>query len=164
MKLLALWDAFLPSSRTSFSSSVNGIPSFHFGQLLVPHYVADAIHFLSLSLSLPMHLGIGHTLSAEDMLARACPSSHSGLPLTIRKFRSQRKFFYDFHFQNWSSLAKAVIFASRTKERWDHRRAAPLPSSQSLPLLTWCFSTSAAVNLEFMCRNDGEEGAKKCRV
>ena len=73
MKLLALWDARL----SSLPHSVNGIPSFHFGQLLVPHYVADAIHFLGLSLSLlctweleRKELGSLHSPSAEDMLAR----------------------------------------------------------------------------------------------
>ena len=72
MKLLALWDARL----SSLPHSVNGIPSFHFGQLLVPHYVADAIHFLGLSLFLcTWELGRGelgslHSPSAEDMLAR----------------------------------------------------------------------------------------------
>ena len=69
MKLLALWDA-----RLSSLPSVNGIPSFHFGQLLVPHYVADAIHFLCLSLCNwelgRKELGSLHSPSAEDMLAR----------------------------------------------------------------------------------------------
>ena len=89
MKLLALWDARL----SSLPHSVNGIPSFHFGQLLVPHYVADAIHFLGLSLS-SLHLGVGTERVGLTALSvcrgHARSPSHSRLPLTIRKFRSQR--------------------------------------------------------------------------
>ena len=54
-KLLALWDAFLlpssllPSLPPFLPQLMAFLLSFHFGQLLVPHYVADAIHFLSLS-------------------------------------------------------------------------------------------------------------------
>ena len=112
MKLLALWDARL----SSLPHSVNGIPSFHFGQLLVPHYVADAIHFLGLSLS-SLHLGVGTERVGLTALSvcrgHARSPSHSRLPLTIRKFRSQRKFFYDSSTSKIGASEEAVIFASR---------------------------------------------------
>ena len=111
MKLLALWDARL----SSLPPSVNGIPSFHFGQLLVPHYVADAIHFLGLSLS--SHLGVGTERVGLTALSvcrgHARSPSHSRLPLTIRKFRSQRKFFSDSSTSKIGASEEAVIFASR---------------------------------------------------
>ena len=120
-KLLALWDAFLLPS--SLPPSVNGIPSFFPFWPTSCSTLCCRCHTFPLFLPFPLPL---RTCELGSLcLLRTCsrslslPPSHSGLPLTIRKFRSQRKFFYDSSTSKIGARAhaKAVIFASRTNER-----------------------------------------------
>lgn len=145
MKLLALWDARL-SSLPSFLPSVNGIPSFHFGQLLVPHYVADAIHFLGLSLSLFFALGSWNGKSWAHCTLRLPRTCSLALAFEIATYNSEISLSAQIllrllHFQNWSERRSCNFCKSNGKGTSD----APIQCSfLSFFVLTWCFSTSVA--------------------
>ena len=134
------------------------LANFLFHIMLQMPYISSLSSFPSP----PTHLRVGLTLSAEDMLALALPPA---LAFGIATYDSEISLSAQIllrllRFQNWSLGARESCNFCKSNER-TIEAATRRPSSN---LLTWCFSTSAAVKLEFMSRNDGEEGAKKCRV